>query len=219
MSRTDGDLVVVVADKDIEQALLGLLSRRQAIGIRPIVSGILQHDLHDPGCYETGHELLALYADSWRHALVIFDLAWEGAPGRDRWTLQRKVESRLRDAWADRARCIVIDPEVENWVWSDSPHVPAALGWEGRRDRLRGWLESEGLWPGNLSKPPDPKMAFRRALREAQLPVSASVFRKLAEKVSFRRCADQAFLDLLTVLRGWFPPGRVRVGGRAGPST
>ena len=53
------DLVVLVPDKDIEQALAGLLGRYLNIGIRPItIAQIVVHPNRDPGVYHTGRELL-----------------------------------------------------------------------------------------------------------------------------------------------------------------
>ena len=42
------DLVVLVADKDMEHALKGLLGRPRALGIREIEADIRVHPRHDP---------------------------------------------------------------------------------------------------------------------------------------------------------------------------
>ena len=58
------DLVVLVPDKDIEQAIAGLLGRYENIGIRPItIAQIVVHPNRDPGVCHTGHELLQPFAD------------------------------------------------------------------------------------------------------------------------------------------------------------
>jgi hypothetical protein len=198
------DLIVVVPDKDTEQVLTGLLKRPESIGVRPIDFVVRVHPQKDPGCFHTGHELAATSRGEATHALVVFDLAWEGAPSADAADLQRDVEGRLRMAWGDHCACIVIDPELEIWVWSDSPHVAEALGWQGREPPLRDWLEAQGLWPRDQLKPPDPEVAFRSAVRRTGLPPSAAVFRQLADKVGVHRCTDSSLLSLLSVLRRWF---------------
>ncbi len=198
------DLVVVVADKDTEQALTGLLTRHESLGIHPIDFVVRVHPQKDPGCYHTGHELAATFSREAKHALVVFDRAWEGAPSTNAVDLQHEVEAGLRALWDDRCACVVIDPEVEAWVWSDSPHVADALGWRGVQPGLRDWLEAQGLWPRRHAKPPDPKAAFRRALRQVGLPPSAAVFRRLADTVGVQRCTDPSLLGLLSVLRRWF---------------
>ena len=198
------DLVVVVPDKDTEQALTGLLGRHESIGVHPIDFIIRVHPQKDPGCYHTGHELAATSRLETRFALVVFDQAWEGAPTTDAVALQREVEARLQPCWGDRCACVVIEPELEVWVWSDSPHVAEALGWQGRDPSLRTWLEAQGLWPRNQQKPPDPETAFRRAVRQVGVPPSAAVFRRLAETVGLLRCTDPSLLRLLSALRRWF---------------
>ncbi|MBI1849324.1 MAG: hypothetical protein HYR85_03165 [Planctomycetes bacterium] len=202
------DLVVLVADKDIEQSLRGLFDRPPALKISPIRPEILTHPNRDSGRYHTGHEILAAYASHSKHGLIVFDRAWEGAPSKDRRVLEQDVEAKLSAAWSDRARCIVIEPEVENWVWSDSPNIDVALGWQGREPKLRTWLGQQNLWPTGQSKPPDPKKAFEKALREVNLPPSSSVFRKIADTVSFTRCKDESFREVVSTLRKWFPPKR-----------
>lgn len=206
------DLVVVVPDKDTEQAFEGLLPRHQSLRIRLIRYKVIVHPNKDPGCYKSGDQLAAAFTREATHALVVFDLAWEGAPGSDPEALEREVEARLQPLWGDRARCVVIDPELEAWVWSDSPHVESVLGWRGRAPNLRSWLQQEGLWPAGQPKPPDPERAFRRAVRVVSLPPSASLFRQLAEKVGLQRCSDPSFGRVTGILQSWFASESVDSG-------
>jgi len=201
------DLVVLVPDKDIEQAIVGLLERDKSIGIRPLPAArcaIIVHPQRDPGVYKTGHELLQPFADDVAHALVVFDRAWDGAPSTNARVLATDVEKRCSRDWGNRARCVCIDPEIENWIWSDSPHVPVALGWSGSRE-LRAWLNEQKLWPRDTHKPSDPKMAFEKAAKKKKVAPSSSIFGQLARKVGIRRCQDPTFLQLLEILREWFP--------------
>lgn len=54
-------------------------------------------------------------------------------------------------------------------------------------------------------KPGRPKEAFQAALREARIPRSASLYQRIAEKVSLRGCEDRAFLKFKDLLKDWFP--------------
>lgn len=200
------DLVALVADKSIEQAIAGLLGRHESLRVRPIRHRILIHPQRDPGCYHTGHEILRPFASSATNALVVLDRSWEGAPSSDPTALASDIEQALAAAWGDRARCIVIDPEVEAWIWSDSPHVSEVLGWRGDLPGLRVWLEEQGYWDKHRDKPEDPKTAFRAAIRQARIPPSSAMFAELAGRVGLNRCSDPAFTRLLTCLREWFPP-------------
>ena len=61
--------------------------------------------------------------------------------------IQEEVEIGLtRNGWEGRSKAIVIDPELEVWVWSRSPIVAEVLGWDTDIEALRRWLESEDLW-------------------------------------------------------------------------
>jgi hypothetical protein len=100
----------------------------------------------------------------------------------------------------------VIDPELEAWFWSDSPHVLHVLGWSSQRGRISAWLTQQGyLLPGR-SKPVRPKEAVRQALRLTGQRRSSALYRELAEHAAFENCTDPAFLKLKSVLRSWFPP-------------
>ncbi len=198
-----GDLVVLAADRDIEFALRGILNRTEALGIRSLEKvEFLPYPQRDPGVFNTGAEILRPYAREYQRALVVLDRAWAGAP-RDTNEVERAIEQRLRPVWESRARALCIDPEVEVWVWSDSPHVATELGW-GSTEELRSWLRSREFWSGQSPKPANPKTAFRAALQERRIPLSPAIFRNLAERVGFARCKDASFLRLLGILRTWF---------------
>jgi hypothetical protein len=201
-----GDLVVIAADGGTEQAIRGILERPAALGIRRL-EGVEFPKLKelDAGTYARGHELASLYSDSHSHALVVFDLAWEGCPTDMPHGLESIVEGLLEPVWETRGRCVVIRPELEAWVWSDSPHVAKCLGWDGLPE-LRTWLENKGLWNSADPKPADPKRAYIAAIEAKRFPKSNSNFRCLASRVSFSRCQDPAFLRLRQILLEWFPP-------------
>lgn len=205
------DLIVLVADKDMEQTVIGLLKKRlPALGIRALTFQILVHHEHDPGCLLRAHEMLRPYASRCRHALVMFDREGSGKEhdksnkkGKTRAELEQEVEKRLSQAgWEDRAAAVVIDPELEIWVWSQSQHVEQQLGWH--QGGLRDWLVQQELLGANELKPSDPKRAFLQALQKARKPRSPAIFSKLASAVSFETCTDEAFRKLRQTLIRWF---------------
>ena len=121
----------------------------------------------------------------------------------------RKRDKRARDArvgWSARAAAIVIDPELEAWVWADSPHVERLVGWAGVSGGLRGWLTGERFWENGAPKPHDPKGAVERALQRAKKPRSSALYLRLAEQVGFSACADPAFQKMRSILQAWFSP-------------
>jgi len=202
-----GDLVVVVADKDMEQTMNGLLARPQSIHIRSVTCKIHPHPAHDAGCRTGGVAFLRAFCNQYEHALLMFDREGSGWENREASDIENGLEKQLaKNGWQDdRAAVIVLDPELEIWVWSDSPEVDRIMGWSGRIPALRDWLVDEGFLDTREGKPGRPKESFRAALKEKRKQPSAALFKQMAESVSFRRCTDRAFQKLTAKLREWFP--------------
>lgn len=200
------DLVVLVADKNMEYTLRGILTRHQSLGIRQVEFEVRTHPERDPGCYRQGRELLRLYHGKHRHALLLFDREGCGQEQKSRDELEREVEGRLRQSgWVDdTAASVILDPELETWVWSNSPHVADVLGWGAGLDDLTIWLQQKDFWREGDLKPHRPKEAVEAVLRAADTPRSSALYRQLAQKVSLNRCDDSSFLKLKSTLQAWF---------------
>jgi hypothetical protein len=201
------DLILLAADKNIEASLKGLLSRFQALGLRRITFDPYVHPERDPGCLLRSHDFLRPFVGLYEHALVLLDRAGCGRDAAERSILESQIEERLGQVgWKDRAAAVVISPELESWVWSDSPHVERALGWDRGPAPLRSWLQEKGLLEAGAAKPAQPKEAVELALKTVRTPRSSSIYLELARSVSTDRCTDPAFLKLKRCLREWFPP-------------
>ncbi len=199
------DLVVVLPDKNLEAAVKGILTRTDSLAIKKIDTKILVHPTRDSGCLLSGHELVRPFTKQYAHALVILDREGCGREARTREELEIQIEDQLeRSGWDDRAAAIVIDPELENWIWTDSPHVPKALGWETDLPSLRQWLIKDQFWKHDRSKPDRPKEAMEKILRKTRKPRSSSIYLELAKKVGLKSCKDPAFLKFRATLSGWF---------------
>jgi hypothetical protein len=200
------DVVFLVADKDMEQTLIGMLSQPRRLGIRDISFDIFIHPLRDPGCWNEADQFLRSYTNQYHHALVLFDYQGSGQEAKTLAELESELENRLsRTGWDDRARAIILDPELEIWVWSNSPVVERCLGWEQASPALRVWLVEQQLLEPSQSKPADPKRAVEQALRRANKARSASIYKRLAEQVSLNRCTDLSFLRFKSILQQRFP--------------
>lgn len=199
------DLYVLVADQDMVEALDGLLANHARLGIRPIDYAIAKHLQRDPGCRTDASQYLRGRIHDYHHALVVFDRNGCGDDS-SREEIQRTVERDLEtNGWRDRSRVVVIDPELESWVWNGSNEVPKVLGWPGAYEQIKAWLVDEELWPSSSSKPPDPKKALRAVLRKRRKHVSSRLFGELARSITVRRCQDPAFAALTEILHHWFP--------------
>jgi len=133
--------------------------------------------------------------------MVMFDregCGWEATAE----ALRTEVQGNLdRVDWQGRSSVVVLEPELEIWVWSDSPHVAKILGL--KEDELSNLLENYSR--PDYPKPIRPKEAMENALRLSHTPRSASLYAELASKVSLKQCTDEAFVRLKTTLRQWFP--------------
>lgn len=200
------DLVILVSGADEREVLDELLSaRRPSLRIRPIRFRIVKHPRRDPGCFQEAPQLLQPFQAQATHALVILDHEGSGQENRAADEVVADLRDRLaRSGWGDRAEVLLLQPELEVWIWSDSPWVDRVLGWEGREPSLRQWLLRQGLWQASAAKPPRPKESLQAALRESTMRRSAAIYRELAAKVSLDRCSDTSFVRLQVILRNWF---------------
>lgn len=209
------DLFVVVADLDAENAVKTLLCERQkALGVEirfnpdHIPHGdLLRYSGRDAGCRTMAVELLRPQRECYRHALLLFDRHGCGADNRPREGIERELEVQLeKNGWENgRAAVIVIDPELEIWVWSESPHVAGALGWGNDHSGLKSFLFERGLWRAGQAKPHRPKEAMREACRRKRVALESPIFADLASNVGLRGCTDSAFKKFRNCLRRWFP--------------
>lgn len=102
------DLVVLVADVDMEATIEGILGRHESLGVRPIQAALYRHPNRDCGCRAECQDFLRPFSSSFTHALVLFDREGQGelshcaARGS-----QASIARPLRRAGADdRARAL-----------------------------------------------------------------------------------------------------------------
>ncbi|MCY4511615.1 MAG: hypothetical protein OXG35_32310 [Acidobacteria bacterium] len=206
------DLVVLVADKDLEEAVQALLVRTGDLKLRPFRFEVRRHPNRDGGCRTGAANFLRPFLQRYRRSLVLFDRDGCGS-SRSRTEIQREVDADLaRNGWASRTKAIVIEPELEAWVWGDLAQASRTLGWGEDAAGLRRCLRSRDLWEPRRPKPSDPKKAMRAAMECAppgrRRKRSARVFREIAGSTPVESCRDPAFSDLRSVLQAWFPAKR-----------
>ena len=195
---------MLVADAHMEYATKSLLGRSERLGVARIDSHVIRHPNQDPGCRTNAVNYLRQYIRGFRYSLVLFDRHGCGS-SRSRQDIQNRVERDLRiNGWEDRAKAIVIDPELEAWVWG-YPEIAQVLRWKNNYSDLRNWLSEQGVWPAEALKPPDPKVALRRVMKRTGRIRSARMYEQIAGVANFSNCQDAAFHDLKSTLQSWFP--------------
>ena len=199
------DLVCLVADQNMKAVVETLLTKHLALGIRPLRFAVVPHPQHDPGCYATPAPLLGGYLAQAHHGLVVMDQDWDGVPAKTAIQLEMDIDSKLSAMRSGWGKSVVIDPELEVWLFTRSPRLEEALGWRGREPDLLTDLAARGVWPATAAKPANPKSAMKWALSRVGKQTSSSIYRQIADKLGLAKCIDPAFARFRTTLQGWFP--------------
>ena len=86
------DLILLVADKNMEASLKGLLLRSQALGLRRMIFDLYVHPERDPGCLLRAHDFLRPFVTRYERALVVLDHAGVAAkpPSAPYWSLSSR---------------------------------------------------------------------------------------------------------------------------------
>lgn len=199
------DLVLLVADKNMQYALSGALSRPQALGMRPISWEFRTHPARDGGVRTTGPQILAGECSRFQHALMVLDFEGCGADALDPLALEAELDQRVRDRWKDSGKTIVIVPEVDVWVWGADNALREVFQWplEGS---IRDWLRQRGFEISPEGKPSRPKEALEAMRTVHRKPRSSALYEKITSRISLQNCSDPAFIRLSQQLRAWFPP-------------
>lgn len=200
------DLIVAVADSYQEKVLEALLPRiPHSSSTAPFNYEIIRNPGKDSGSYNDSHELLRPFINQYKYALVIFDFEGTGVEHLTRQEVENNVQSFMdKNGWEGRNAVIVIQPELETWMWMNNANVEQAIGWESDLS-LYNWARQEGLMAPDANKPKRPKETLEKAMRLSGTPLSASIYKNIAQTVSYRKCEDGAFNDLIQQFKNWFP--------------
>lgn len=216
------DCVFLVADghmRAVFSAFLGLAHKHTKLGTSPfgfdaerdlICSGSRDSG-NDPLVMKHGPSLLRPYKETHRHAVVVLDFAFEHKKTPQEIIAELK-RAMIGAGWEDsRFEVVVIQPELEVWLWQDNPCLQEIfyrnLSPQERASTppLRDWLREQTLWPDCHPKPPDPKSAMKQAASAFRAGSPSAVFSEVFRRISTHGCQDVAFHSLRDALRRWFP--------------
>jgi hypothetical protein len=200
------DLLLLVPDKNTQFALRGALGRHEALDIHPIEFEFLVHSGRDGGVRANGAVLASLKRNQFKHLLMIFDHEGSGAESLSAAELIRDLQIQLDRHWGPKSHVIVIEPEVDVWMWGSDNTLSQLLKWSNSMS-IREWLVSKGYALDGNDKPIRPKEALEEVLMHLREPRSSSLYEKIAQRLSLPRCKDPAFVRLQKILQTWFPRG------------
>jgi len=206
------DCVFFVADKTMRETFLGFLSREDrdeqlgcgAFTFDPAEDLFFAAGQNDCGLNKRADALLSAFLHSHQKVVVALDCEWDGSPGQVA-IIQNISTQLLGSGWAaDDVIVIAIEPELEQWIWQDSPVLADELRMDAPQG-LKAALSARGLWPQDAAKPPSPKELFIQLRRENNVKLSSSVFKRIAANVPVAACQDSEFRRLVNQLQLWFP--------------
>jgi hypothetical protein len=197
------DLVVLVADKNMEFALKGILNRPRSLNIRNISFEIRVHSNRDAGVRTTGINLLTIDRPLFSNALMLLDFEGCGANTLDPLQLEHQLDQQLMQTWGADGKSIVIAPEVDAWLWGSDVIMQRVLSWQGN-GTIRAWLTDQGFALDANGKPLRPKEALEKLFSHRRLPRSSAYYQEITKKVSLNNCVDSSFIRLRQQLQSWF---------------
>jgi len=209
------DCVFFTADSTMKQALLGFLTRNDCfahynLGTAPFAfdpnEDLFSSATMDPGTYTTGEKMLKPFQKLHHHAILMLDADWDGSPGAE--TIRTDLTERiLASGWAaDAFKVIVIEPELEAWIWQRNQRVAKVLKFGSVAEMVKAVQDANLAWPDEQAKPSRPKEALEAvATRRRGIGFSSAIHRSITATVSLTGCKDLAFLELRKTLQGWFP--------------
>ena len=204
------DLLVLAADADAGAFFSSLISRSDALGIRPITLDVDRHPGRDSGVVQSGPELLRMRKGAYRRVLLILDHHGSGREQRlDPGQLEQSLQLRLDQCtWTHSSLVVVLSPEVERWLWCTGAALASHFGvsQDEMTDYARLWCDVHDLTL-DRAKTEKPKELFEGVVRGGlRRTLSPRDFSRIGALASVRALsAEPGFVRFRAALRGWFP--------------
>jgi len=211
------DVVFHLADGNMEAGFRAFFARddwHHALGCRRFtIDPDSERDIFrkggqtDGGLWKHAHTNLTPFRALYDHAVIILDADFDPHPGAK--VLCKDIAKGMTSAgWAPDSFCVVvIDPELEAWLWAPNQNVALAFGFDSIEE-LRTPLEQENLWEAGKPKPGDLKAARDRAAKLGGKKTGGPLFKGVFGGISSRalgKCVEPGFKTMRKALQTWFP--------------
>jgi hypothetical protein len=161
----------------------------------------------DGGVWKHAGANLRPFRDKYRFAVIVIDADFDPHPG-PAVLLSDISTDMMTEGWErERFAVIVIQPELEAWLWAPNLNVARAFGHEDF-GALRRQLEQEQLWDSGDPKPKNLKHATARAAKLGKKQTGGPIFMSVFGAISMRACqscVEPGFVALRAALQNWFP--------------
>ena len=198
------DLVLLVADKNMQFAIQGALSRPKALGIRPITFEFRSHPGRDGGVRSTGSLILAAERSRFTHAMMVLDFEGSGTAFSSPTLLEHSLDEQIEHIWQNQGKTIVVAPEIDVWLWGSDNAIRDVFEWP-RASSIRDFLRGKGFEFTADNKPLRPKEALEAMVPIHRQPRSSALYFAVTYRISLQNCTDRAFISFREQLQKWFP--------------
>jgi hypothetical protein len=209
------DLLVVLEGRDDKEVMRAVLNRPNDLGIRTIT---FELDRRSRAVPTQEPDLARDQRKEFQFAICLWDHVGSPYENERPAQAQGKVQARLnQNTLRDCSKALVIDPELEIWLWQDQAAIATVL--EVNAPQLIEWLDDwqKGYFPDkNIGALIEqfPKEALEAVFQRAKEKPSAALYRRIASEANLGLWSQaSSFQQMRRALRKWFP--RTRKAARA----
>jgi hypothetical protein len=204
------DLFLLTADADALAFMKSILSRHEALGIRPIIFEAMRHPMRDSGVIKDGPETARLYKGKCDKALLLWD--YHGSGHESRYSAEGsaiKIQERLDGVtWSENSGAVAVAPELEEWLWHSVPSVAAYFRVE--QSKLTDWMDEYATKNRSTFEKVTkdlPKELFEFiCIDKLKRSISPSDFEGIGKIAIINELqGSDSFSKILLSLRNWFP--------------
>lgn len=203
------DLFLLTADADALAFMKSILSRHEALGIRPITFEHMRHPMRDSGVIKEGPETARMYKGKCNKALLLWD--HHGSGHERRYSAEdsaHKIQERLDGVtWSDNSGAVSVAPELEEWLWHSASSIAAYFCVE--QDQLFAWMNEYAVKKRSTVEKITkdfPKELFEFVcIDKLKRSISPRDFEEIGRIASINDLQGSAsFAKILALLQAWF---------------